>query len=340
MVVRVMGGKLFQLSSVFLFTVALSACGGGGSSGGTDDDGSSATAVISLTPQKVTEENYYEIAQMAIAQLGVSGDSSASSVNSLETMSNRPPLLESMAVSAADCDSGSGTENDNFQILGKISNGDSFDSILKNCKSSFSSGGYILSDGRHKGSFTLTGDYLGGGMGTYISRSEYESRLTKTYLPPEPSFSMLLDGDITYDAERTDVSNRWRQDFKKLYIETKEDGVVNWSALITDSYSEWIDNVPVSTYSLKSKGDYFFGSPSQKMFSVKIDFDLTGSLDPLGFNGRGAPAGGTAKIFDKESPAIIAMTVNDSQVLIECDLNGDGFSEFTRTINTTQLFPR
>lgn len=327
----VMGGKLFQLSFYFVFTVALSACGGGG--GSNDVSSGVSNDVTSNTPQKITEENYEMVAQLAFSILGSSD--SPDDVGSRSSKSVRSSLLESMAVTEAGCDSGSGTENDSFQVPGEISDGDSFDSIHNNCKNFSFGGGYSLSDGRHKANFKITGDYLGGGDGTYFVKSEYASRLNEFYMPPEPSFSLVFDGSLTYDAERKDGLNlnRWKQVYDEFSIETKENGVVDWFTQMT-GYTEWIDNISEGTYSLKSDYDLLFENhPSGPTFLVKVESDFTGFLDLFEFNSRAIPTGGTGKIFDKNSSAIVTVTVTDDMAVIECDIDGDGVAEFTKTVD-------
>lgn len=324
--------KVFQLGSIACLVFVLSACGGsggGGSSSGSVTEGApipenSSERIIS----SVTADNYLELAEMAWSRAVSASDVPAAPV---EIEGVRTQSLVSMALAPVNCDSGSGTDDLFFESPPKITDGDRYESIYDNCKRNIGGGGYSLSDGNVKTDFKLEGDYLGGNEGAYNANVLYEKWLLEFKYSSEPSFSIMLDGDIVYDAERVGTLARWSQKIERLYMESKDDGVVTWTALMTDSFSEWKDDFSNNTYSLVGKHDLVLGSELWFLLDFKMVLDLTGSLDQYG--DREAPIAGFITLSDNTSNAIVTVKPNGNSAVIELDLDGDGISEQSQTLS-------
>ena len=329
MIFGIKKSKFVVLCTSFPLGLVLSGCGGGGSSGGSEGAALSSEVTIS----QVTEDNYLDLAKIAWRQ--VSSPVAEPEIPASAGISSQSLL--SMAVRRADCDSGSGTENEFFQNPPTLMSGDYFESVYKSCKNNHI-GGYSLTDGRVKANFLeVTGSFFSGGLGTYRADAIYDNwSLEFKISDSEPSTTIIFDGDISYDAERTATLNRWKQEMKRLSIKMKDDGVVTWSGLITDSSTEWRDNLAESTYTLKGTTDGVLGAESWFIFDVRFFSDLTGFILPDG--SRETPSGGFVRILDNTSRASVMVTAQGNLALIECDFDGDGVVDKTQTVDIASTF--
>jgi len=340
-----------RLISITLLTAGLVACGGGGSdpapvggtgSGGTGGGGTGGggTGGGGTATAPITKSNYTTVAGFGYGLAGFSGtiaQASGAGVTNNPARSSATKLTSrATTTDPATCvSSGSGSNTSNIAVQGQVSNGDSYSGTFENCRNDNPPpvGGYYLLDGSYTFTYSnVTGNYFFGDVGSVVINGQYNQFSFGGEFPPQPAFSVSFDGHTTYELEKTATTHRLKLTSNNFTFGSTH-GSESTTFAMTNINTEVKDNLADGTQTITGGYDIVVTTtPDVFSGSFAVTFDVQG------MTASENPSSGTVTIRDKNSAAIIVITVlSETLVQVAFDENGDGTPEETKPFTPEDL---
>ena len=337
--------KLYSRQKVFMaillgMGIHLSGCGGGGGStaipGGTS--GNAATSGFSIDNYDDVAMLTYELGTLMASQVDVVNSGPGMTISATSTPL-RVASLGRARVAATQtrtetCDTGSGISTDTVAVENMLSVGDVFLSDYNECWQQLAPGYRVYNDGQSQMTILAAegNPQLIGGLGIYEVETLYEQMTFGFRSDPDPVELIHMDGDITSRYERTSTH------FSQTLHSTSLSQAFSTGSGAEDRFSfsemnffhseQFADNRYTNTFRYGvdvSIPDFFAGS-----LSVNADIPFTGVMNL-------PPVSGAMTVMSEEGDVIRLLVLNDQQVEVSLDQNGDGSVEQQMIISWSEL---